>query len=118
MDAVKAIPTQVEGKDLCFVKHVVRWFGICHINCSEPWDIYPKTWWSTGLMGGKKTKRKYGAGLSFQSHWGPFSCLQLFVLLVNLLISEPSKAHRGICCCVSARVPRKTSCVLRSTVTV
>lgn len=61
---------------------------------------------------------KYGADLSFQSHLCPFSYSQLYILLVNLLFSKPPKAHGGIHCCISARVPRTTSCVLRSTVTI
>lgn len=54
----------------------------------------------------------------FRAIYVPFLCPQLFSLLVDLLFSKHPKAHRGICCCVSARVPRTTSCALRSTVAI
>lgn len=43
MDAAKAVPSQVERKDLSFVKHLMRYLGICHMFrvlihlIMEPW---------------------------------------------------------------------------------
>lgn len=95
MGAAKAVPTQVERKDLSFVKHLMRYLDISHVFrvlihlIMEPWA-------------GGRERRNMGLTWPLRA-LRPFLCPQMFIFLGNLLFSEPPKAHGGSHHCPSAR---------------